>query len=62
MTIAGIVPAVAAIVIAIVLARSGRLSVRIRLRRNPHFVSIVQRTRRMPRAEASTRPRRAPAS
>ena len=41
MTVAGIVPALAAIVIAIVLARSGKLSLRIRLKRMHPLVSIV---------------------
>ena len=43
MTVAGIVPAVAAIVIAVVLARSGRLALRIRIRRSGRFVAIVPR-------------------
>jgi len=45
MTVAGIVPAVAAIVIAVVLARSGRLALRIRIRRSGRFVAIVPRGR-----------------
>lgn len=45
MTIAGLVPALAAIVIAIVLARTGRLSLSIRLRRR-RFVAIVPRAGR----------------
>jgi len=45
MTVAGIVPAVAAIVIAVVLARSGRLALRIRTRRSGRFVAIVPRGR-----------------
>jgi MFS family permease len=43
MTVAGIVPAIAAIVIAIVLARSGRLALRIRIRRAGRFVAIEPR-------------------
>lgn len=43
MVVAGIVPAAAAIVLAIVLARSGRLSLRVRLRRGPRFVTIEPR-------------------
>jgi MFS family permease len=45
MTVAGIVPAIAAIVIAIVLARSGRLALRIRIRRAGRFVAIEPRGR-----------------
>ncbi|MHC5797174.1 MFS transporter [Lacisediminihabitans sp. FW035] len=45
MTVAGVVPALAAIVIAVVLARSGRLSLRIRIRRAGRFVAIVPRGR-----------------
>ena len=44
MTIAGVVPALAAVVIAIVLARSGRLALRIRLKRMHPLVSIVRGT------------------
>ncbi|MET4783709.1 MFS transporter [Glaciihabitans sp. UYNi722] len=51
MTIAGIVPAIAAVVIAIVLARSGKLSLKIRLRGRKRFVQIVPRAVRA--AEAS---------
>lgn len=47
MAIAGIVPALAAVTIAIVLARSGRLALKIRLRRREKLVTIV---RRAPRA------------
>ena len=43
MTVAGTVPAIAAIVIAIVLARSGRLALRIRIRRAGRFVAIEPR-------------------
>ena len=43
MTVAGIVPAIAAIVIAIVLARSGRLALRVRIRRAGRFVAIEPR-------------------
>ncbi|MES2094085.1 MAG: MFS transporter [Actinomycetota bacterium] len=43
MTVAGIVPALAAIVIAVWLARSGRLAVRIRIRRAGRLVAIVPR-------------------
>ena len=42
MTVAGVVPAVAAVVIAIVLARSGKLALRIRLKRTHPLVSIVR--------------------
>ena len=42
MTIAGVVPALAAVVIAIVLARSGRLALRIRLKRMHPLVAIVR--------------------
>lgn len=45
MTLAGVVPAVASIVIAIILARSGRLSFRIRLLRSRRFISIESRRR-----------------
>ena len=45
MTVAGVMPAIAAIVIAIVLARSGRLALRIRIRRSGRFVAIEQRGR-----------------
>ncbi len=45
MTVAGAVPAAAAIVIAIVLARSGRLSVHIRLRQRPRSLRIINRAR-----------------
>ncbi|MCU1523230.1 MAG: transporter [Microbacteriaceae bacterium] len=44
MTIAGAVPALAAIVIAIVLARSGRLALKIRLSGRQRFVQIVPRS------------------
>jgi len=42
MTVAGVVPALAAIVIAIVLARSGKLALRIRLKRMHPLVAIVR--------------------
>jgi MFS family permease len=45
MTIGGVVPTVAAIVIAIVLARSGRLSLQLRLRRR-RFIAIVPKSGR----------------
>jgi MFS family permease len=45
MTVAGVMPAIAAIVIAVVLARSGRLALRIRIRRSGRFVAIEQRRR-----------------
>ncbi len=45
MTVAGVMPAIAAIVIAIVLARSGRLALRIRIRRSGRFVAIERRGR-----------------
>ena len=44
MTVAGVVPALAAVVIAIVLARSGRLALRIRLKRMHPLVTIVRGT------------------
>jgi MFS family permease len=46
MTVAGVVPAVAAIVIALILARSGRLALKIRLKRRGRFVVIEPRARR----------------
>ncbi|CAN5217732.1 MFS transporter [soil metagenome] len=45
MTVAGVMPAIAAIVIAVVLARSGHLALRIRIRRSGRFVAIEQRRR-----------------
>ncbi len=45
MTVAGVVPAAAAIVIAVWLGRSGRLAVRIRIRRAGRLVAIVPRRR-----------------
>jgi MFS family permease len=45
MTVAGVVPAAASIAIAIILARSGRLALKIRLRRSRRFVAIEPRRR-----------------
>ncbi|MCU1524019.1 MAG: transporter, partial [Microbacteriaceae bacterium] len=50
MTIAGAVPALAAVVIAIVLARSGNLALKIRLSGRQRLVQIV--SRRAPAVEA----------
>lgn len=47
MTVAGVVPAAAAIVIATILARSGRLTLRIRPRRSGRFVAIESRGRQV---------------
>ncbi|MDQ1598068.1 MAG: hypothetical protein QOI70_1492, partial [Microbacteriaceae bacterium] len=46
MAVAGIVPALAAVVISIVLARSGKLALKIRLRRPRTLVQIVPRSHR----------------
>ena len=46
MAIAGVVPAIAAAVVGVVLARSGRLSLKIRLRRRERVVQIVRRPAR----------------
>lgn len=46
MAIAGVVPAIAAAVVGVVLARSGKLSLRIRLRRRERVLQIVRRPAR----------------
>ncbi len=43
MTVAGVVPAAAAIVIALILAKSGGLAFHISLRRTPRFIRLAQR-------------------
>jgi fucose permease len=43
MVISGVVPLVAAAVIAVLLARAGRLSLRVRVRRHASLISIVPR-------------------
>ncbi|HEY0258851.1 MAG TPA: MFS transporter [Lacisediminihabitans sp.] len=49
MVVAGVVPAIAAVVISMVLARSGKLSLSLRLHRPGKLISIVPRRRRMSR-------------
>ncbi|GAA0999937.1 hypothetical protein GCM10009563_26590 [Subtercola frigoramans] len=46
MAVSGLAPVVAAVVIGIVLARQGQLRLRISLRREPRFLSIVTRSPR----------------
>jgi MFS family permease len=58
MTVSGIVPALAAVVISIVLARSGKLALKIRLRRPRNLVQIVPRPQRSARTMRSGRNRR----
>jgi MFS family permease len=57
MAMAGIIPALAAVVIAIVLARSGKLALQIRLRRPRNLVQIVPRSQRPVRTARSARNR-----